>query len=373
MYTDKKVLHILSGSTLAVLLLALILPGQLSGRILAACLLLPLTAATHFLVKKRSILSINSRQVLLLLSVMGALYVMLYYLSGIRFGFYRSAFRLCPEDFFQFVLPIGIIIVSSEYIRSITRAQLSRWADILAYLSCVCAEVLICSRVSNVRTLNQFMDMVGLTLLPALVSNLLYHYLSKRYGPLPNIAYRLLTSLFLYIIPYRSAISDSLIAFAGLIIPLLIYLFIDTLFEKKRVYALVKKSKLGAVLSIAAVAVMLGAVMLISNQFRFGALVIATESMTGELNKGDAAIFQRYEDPRIENGQVIVFEKNNSMVVHRVIDIETINGSTRYYTQGDANETPDTGFITKNEIVGIVEWKVPYVGYPTLWLRSLFS
>ena len=25
------------------------------------------------------------------------------------------------------------------------------------------------------------------------------------------------------------------------------------------------------------------------------------------------------------------------------------------------------------DIVGIVDFKIPYIGYPTLWLRSLFS
>ena len=113
--------------------------------------------------------------------------------------------------------------------------------------------------------------------------------------------------------------------------------------------------------------------MLVSNQFKYGALVIATESMTGEINKGDVVIFESYEDQTIQEGQVIVFEKNRSMIVHRVVDIKIINGSARYYTKGDVNEDMDMGYIVDADIVGLANYKLPFLGYPSLWLRSLFK
>ena len=61
------------------------------------------------------------------------------------------------------------------------------------------------------------------------------------------------------------------------------------------------------------------------------------------------------------------------MVIHRVVDIQIINGQTRYFTKGDANAAEDVGFIFDSDIIGLVNFKIPYVGYPTLWLRSLFN
>ena len=118
---------------------------------------------------------------------------------------------------------------------------------------------------------------------------------------------------------------------------------------------------------------MIGTVMLISNQFKYGALVIATDSMTGEIDKGDIVIYESYESQTVEEGQVIVFEKDSSYIVHRVVDIQIINGTARYYTKGDANEDNDAGYITKGSIVGLASYKLPFFGYPTLWLRSLFN
>ena len=118
---------------------------------------------------------------------------------------------------------------------------------------------------------------------------------------------------------------------------------------------------------------MVGTVMLVSNQFKYGALVIATESMTGEINKGDVIIFESYENQPIEEGRVIVFDSDGTMIVHRVVDIKIINGVTRYYTKGDANEDNDSGYITDANIVGVTDYKIPSIGYPVLWMRSLFK
>ena len=373
MNTDRKVLYSISAASLAVLLLALILPSETSGRIVAALLLLPLAVVTYIFIKKRSILSMNKGQILMIMTVIGLVYVMSYYLSGLQFKFYVSPYKFNLDGILRFVLPISVIIACTEIIRYVTVAQKSKLAETLVYFTCVIADVLICSNLSSVNSFNKFMDVVGLTLLPAIVYNLLYNYLSKRYGVYPNLSYRLITTLYAYVIPYKSAIPDALVAFCNLIVPILIYVFIDALYEKKRRYALAKKTKFGVVITVLAIAIMTSVVMLVSNQFRFGALVVATESMTGELNKGDTVIYERHDGQKISVGQVIVFEKNDSMIIHRVVKIEVINGVNRYYTKGDANKETDAGYVTDNDIIGFVDLKVPYVGYPTLWLRSLFS
>lgn len=366
MKTDKKVLYTITISTLAVLLAALLLPGEYSGRIVAAIALIPLAIVTIIYIKKRSIPSMYKGEVLLLMAVIGAVYLMLYYLSGLAFGYYRNPYFLN----FGILLPIVVIIGASELIRFVVRAQESKAAEILCYVSCVLSEVLIVGNIYYVIDFNHFMDFVGKALLPAVISNLLYHYLVKRYGIFPNIAYRAITTLYTYLIPVLPSFPQSLFAFVNLFIPLLIYLFIDALYEKKRRYALKKKSKLAVPLTVLVIALMASLIMLISNQFRFGALVIATESMTGELDKGDVVIFDQEDDQIYTEGQVVVFKSGESTIVHRIVKIERINGANRYFTKGDANESEDAGYITDSNILGSAKARLPYFGYPTLWLRS---
>lgn len=372
--TDRKRLYLISAFTLAALLIIFFLPFDTVGRVLAAFALAAAAAVAFVFLKKRSIPSINSRMVLLIMTMAAVAFLMLYYLSGLELGFYRNPYAFNGQIFFTRVVATAVVIVASEVFRWVVRAQESKRGDVLCYLCCVLGEMLICSTADvAVSSFNHFMDLVAVTMFPAILANLLYHYLVKRYGPYPSMVYRLILALHMYVISVQPKLSDSLMAFVQLLIPLAIYLFIDALYERKRRYALAKKSKLSVPITVLAIAVMLVTVMTVSNHFRFGIYVIATPSMTGELNQGDAAIYERYDDQVIVEGQVIVFEKNDVVVIHRVADIEIINGKTRYFTKGDANDNMDAGFIYDSNIIGLVNWKIPYIGYPTLWMRSLFA
>ena len=376
MAIDRKKLYIISSVTLAVLLLTLFAPmGR--GRIIAAILLLPLAIISLINVKKRVALSINEKQVLLLVSFIGFLYFSFYYISAAYFGLVRSGYGIRPVIIFDFILPIAIIIVSVELIRHVLCVQGEKWGKVFAYFISLTSDILICATIPSMTNMATFMDVVALTFFPGIFANLLYNYLSVRYGFWPNIIYKAFTVWAFYLIPYASAISDSLLGFVNLLLPIGIFIFIDSLYEKRKKYALgnasVLRKTLSKILTAVALIIMLGTVMLVSNQFTYGAYVIATPSMTGELNPGDVALYEELDDRPVIEGEVIVFDKDGVVVVHRVEKIETINGITRYYTKGDANEDMDAGYILRSDIIGHVDNKIPYIGFPTLWMRSLFK
>lgn len=369
----QKIGYTVTGIILVALLCTMLVPTDCLRFVSAAVLILAAVAVCVF-VKKRSILSFNKRQVLFLLSVIAIVYLMLCYIAGIHFGFVRSYRSFSFDMLWQYILPFLAIIIASEIIRSVMLAQNSRLVSFFLYLIGVLSELSIGNGFIGIDTMYRLMDFIGMVFFPALTANLLYHYISKRYGLLPNIVFRSVLALYMYLIPFVPNIPQVLSAFSLLILPLAALLFIDVLFEKKRKLAARKQSNWRFVGWGAVVALMISVVMLISCQFRYGILVIATESMTGELNKGDAVVFEEYKDQTIRDGDIIVFEKTQgTRIVHRVVNIQNINGQFRYYTKGDANEDLDHGYITDDQIIGVVHFKVVYIGFPSLWLRELFD
>ncbi|MBQ9749222.1 MAG: signal peptidase I [Clostridia bacterium] len=372
MTKDKKVLWSISILIFAVLFAALFI-GVKSSKILTACLLVPLTALTCILIKKRSSLSINKKEVLLLSSVLAVIFAVLTQMTGISFGFYKNPYFVSSNIFLTVILPTVAIIITTEMIRAVMLAQKDHLASVSAFLSCVLAEVLTFSNISGIKNMNLFMDMIGMTLFPAAIANIYYHYVSRRFGMLPNIAFRLVTSLYTCFLPQVTAIPDALFACIKIFLPIVILALVSALFEKRKKNAVQKGKKLSAVGMVVAMLIVISVAMLISCRFRFGALVVATESMTGEINKGDMIIYERYEDQEIKEGQVIVFTVNDRKTIHRVVEIKNIGGETRYYTKGDANDDRDGGYRVDEDIVGLTDLKVAFVGYPTLWLRELLS
>ena len=372
MNKDKKVLYLTSLLIFAVLLLSLFLPIK-DSKISTACLMTVIAIATRLLIRKRTSFSINKREVILLVAVIGVLFVILTHMSGISFGYYRNPYFITTKLLLTTVLPIGAIIVTTELLRSTLLAQKKGLVSLLVFLSCVLAEILSFSNLAGITSFNKFMDLVGLTLFPAISSNIFYHYVSRRYGAVPNIVFRMITTLYVYFIPVLPAMSDAISSMIKLILPIVMMALVAALFERKKKIALKKKHPLSTIGVVLSTAVIVAVAMLVSCQFRFGAIVIATESMTGEINKGDVIIYESYEDQEIQEGQVIVFRTDKKRIVHRVVKIEQMRGETRYYTKGDANNANDLGYRTDADIIGLTDLKIAYAGYPTLWLRELLS
>lgn len=376
--TDKRNVRITAVAILVALVIAFVMPLGESGRIIAAILLLPAAAIIPIFIKKREITSIYKNQVLLLVTAIGLVCIMIYYLSGIKFGFYKNPYGLISfKNFLTFFLPIATIIICSERLRYILMSQNDKLTVFVCYLSMVMTDMIICTSIPAITSFNRFMDLVAGVMLPAILSNLLLNYLTKRYGAHPSVVYRLLTVLYAYTFSIKSGVEESIVSFIKLLIPIATYLFIDALYEKRRRRALGNVSRAWKIastaISVLILICMTGMILLVSNQFKYGSLVIATESMTGELNKGDVVFFEKYDDQTVEEGTIIVFEQNGAMIVHRVVKIEIINGSTRYYTKGDVNEDYDVGFRTDSDIVGVAGHKLPMLGHVTLWMRSLFK
>ena len=371
---DTKILWLVAGITSVALLPALLVPVRYS-RLVAAALLAVAAGAALVFVKKRRIPSLYYRQVMGLLAVCAILFLMLSYLSGFLFGFYKNYPTLSWATLGQYILPAAVIIAATEIIRSVLLAQKGFLISLVAYILCILADLLLGQGVSLIGNLSYFLDIVGLTLFPAITSNLLYHYIARRYGALPNIAYRLILSLTMSFLPVVPAIPDALNAFFLLLLPLAVWIFMDALYEKKKKQ---KKSR-WRWLSYAASGLsflgMAAFILLISCEFRYGMIIIATPSMQGSINVGDAIVYEAYDDQIILEGDIIVFTKDggDAKIIHRVVKVENINGQNRYYTKGDANPDPDNGYVTAADIHGVVKLKLAYVGQPSLWLRDLFT
>ena len=86
-------------------------------------------------------------------------------------------------------------------------------------------------------------------------------------------------------------------------------------------------------------------VMLVSCQFKYGILVVGSNSMAGTLNKGDGVIFEKYTNQTIEKGQVIIFNYNEV----QSLSTEARQKLTRIRPKsiGDANRIPG---VSPNDI-----------------------
>jgi signal peptidase len=115
------------------------------------------------------------------------------------------------------------------------------------------------------------------------------------------------------------------------------------------------------VLSVIGVASLLG----------FRPAVVTGISMEPTFEQGDLAILKRQVDPAsLSVGDIVEFrDRFDRPVVHRIVDIQRVEGTLVFTTQGDNNTHPDD-LITADQISARVVLLVPEVGHPALWFRS---
>lgn len=371
MFQDKKKLHRICFSFFVIALFVSFAIGTSGRNYFLALALSALAAVSAAVLKKRSTYAIEKRQVAFLMALMAALAIMLYYLSGLSLGFYRVL--ILSSFYTRYVLCYAVAIVAMELLRSLLLAQQDTKAAYLSYFACLILDVFILSGSNSFSSFSLLMHSVGTAVFPALTSNLLYTYISRKYGALPNILYKLLLVLYPYLIPYAVQMPEVMLSFAKTLLPVLVLVLLHTMYTPRKFVRSRKNILLRHASSAALLLVMVCLIMLISCQFRFGLLVVGSESMTGQIDKGDAIIYEQYEGDILQKGEVIIFTKDKNPIIHRIVDVQNIDGQIRYYTKGDANESQDSGYVTASQIIGTVHLKLKYIGYPTIWCRSLFS
>lgn len=371
MNSDKKKLYILTVVYFAVFLLVCFVQNK-TTQIHALAVFSVLSAVcVECIIKKRTIYSLPKRQVTVILTAFAICSVALYFVSGVKFGYYKVT--VSYSSIWLYVIPIVAISIGTEIARSIFIAQKSKPVNVIIFAICVAIEVLILTKVQAFSNFENFMDNLGLIVLPCISANFLYHYVSQKFGAIAIIPYKCILFTYSYIFAFAPQIPNALLAFAKVIIPIGIYLIINFVYKTKNKVTAKTKRRLNVAFIAITTVLAISFIVLISGAFRYKILVISTESMTGAIDKGDAVIYETYEEQSLKQNDVIVFNKDSALIVHRIVEVSNVNGEVRYYTKGDANNSVDSGYITDGQIVGILKLKIKYMGYPSLLARSLFT
>ena len=115
--------------------------------------------------------------------------------------------------------------------------------------------------------------------------------------------------------------------------------------------------------------------------------VVVSGSMEPVFYRGDIVVIEKadflglheFDRKSVEKGDIVVYDAKwfNQPVIHRIIDIKEINGTTMYEIKGDNNNRSDPYYVTSDQIESrVLNWGdkpivIPWIGNISLWLRGL--
>jgi signal peptidase len=97
--------------------------------------------------------------------------------------------------------------------------------------------------------------------------------------------------------------------------------------------------------------------------FGYGISVVLSGSMEPTLSVHDLVLIR--ETQAVETGDVVVYQNENELIIHRVISV----GENTLITQGDANSSTDEP-ISRSAVKGVLVASVPRVGILALALKK---
>ena len=304
------------------------------------------------------------------------IYFIFYYLFGLLIGFVRTVNYLSVEGITKVILPFIITVILQEILRYMMLSK-SEGSKLLVVTTCILFILLNLVGTHNLNTFrtaySTFM-FIAIYLLPTITKNVFCCYVAIKSGYKPVILYLLVVGGYSFFVPITPNPNVYLYSIIELIIPMVYFYGLYRFFSKERDEDVVRKNQKDKALSlILPTMAVLFFVYITSGYFHYHAIAIASGSMTPVILKGDVVVIEKIDKKfgDLKVGQVIAYKKDGIIVVHRLCNIVKVNGEYFFYTKGDANDFVDNYKITEDMVIGTVNVRIPYIGYPTVWLNNL--
>lgn len=308
------------------------------------------------------------------MAVAGTLYILLYFSSGFVDGFGRTLFDNSPKGIMQNIFFLGSVIVLKEVIRFYLINSVQKKFSLYFAIAIIIVYSLI--EINLVTALQQnsiegVVSYICSSVLPVLAHNAFLTLIAYLAGLAPALMYALMVKVPLWILPVLPNSKWITLLFIGMFIPIAGMIFLTNNHKSKNRRGKKRKEDEENPLGLLAAATLVIIMVWFSLRiFPLYPTVIASNSMYPEMSRGDMVVLFKEDYNDLEINDIIEYQLEHIRVVHRIIDIEYIEGEFYLITQGDANQIQDASMVSRQQYLGSVKTVIPFIGYPTLLFNS---
>lgn len=306
------------------------------------------------------------------------IYLILNFISGLFLGYSKSIYNHSIIGIIKNVWIYIFPIIFIEYIRQ----------TLVTHNKCLINDIIVVILFTlisiNIVTIFNFQDYTSIfknimsIILPTIASNILLTYISKTCGYYGNLFYRIPQILVKIIIPILPNLDWYYNAIIGIILPLVIYVYIKNINDKIEIRDSKRKLKANSIYKLFYIIIpLIFFSCFVAGLFKYKPTAILSNSMKPKISRGDIVITEKNNKKElndIKKYDIIEYRIDNTIIVHRVINIEEHSDGTKLYTtMGDNNNSPDIKKIEQNQIIGKIKFKIPKVGYPSVLLSEFLN
>ena len=302
------------------------------------------------------------------------MFLIIYYGSGLIFGFNNNIYSLAPQKIlFNIACPV-IIITSGELLRHILVQSNKDKIEVILIITILLAVLELMGTINyySLNTIEGKFKIIACGLLPLLAKHSLLTYITYHAGIKTSLTYRLILSIYVYLVPILPDYDDYIMCLVEMILPFVVFMTTSTIVNKHEYVENDFKKKKFTVVDGVLLASFVILISLVGGVFNVKMIAIASDSMNPVIGRGDAVIIEKNDGNKLYNkDEIISFDYNGRNTIHRITEIEEKNGTYYYHTKGDSNNSEDTVLVPINNVYGKVLMKLPLIGYPAVLVNEL--
>lgn len=307
-------------------------------------------------------------------------YLIIYMLLGLILGYVKNIYSRTVIGILKNIWMYIIPILCLEIIRNvlIRNSGNKKVVLILIMIIFTLIDIDLYSITQTSFTRSELFKLIFSNFIPILTMNIVLTYISKTSGYIANLIYRLPQNLTTIILPILPDLDWYFRGLLGIFLPIITFILIKNLNNK--VESVEPRRRIKQVKFIRLLIILIPMIifaLFIAGIFKYKPTAIISNSMHPIFDRGDAVIVEKINTKNGKNLKkydIIEYKLENIIVAHRIIHIEEHNdGSKLYITKGDNNTTADNKKVSPDQIIGVVKFRIPKVGYPTVWLNDFFN
>lgn len=98
--------------------------------------------------------------------------------------------------------------------------------------------------------------------------------------------------------------------------------------------------------------------------------IVLSGSMETQISAGDIVVVKQVDTNTLKQGDIIAFKENEIVITHRIDEIVQENGTTKYITKGDNNNSQDVGYVLPEQVEGKFEFKIARLGNLAMFIQT---
>ncbi len=298
-------------------------------------------------------------------------------IGGFFFGFGRSPVSFAPLPIIRNLFLVVLTLIGMEISRAWLVKRLGQHHTFSALALVTLLYTLLAIPLAALISAREPLEVVNYlnsTIFPLLAENLLASYLALLAGPLAAIAYLGLQQAFWLFSPVLPDLTWVLRGLIGTVVPIIGLVVVNSFYSAQTLRGRARRAKEGPltgwiVITIVSVAIIWFSVGL----FPFHPTLVASGSMRPAMDVGDVVIIAKVSADTVTEGDIIQFRREDDTIMHRVIEIQEIEGATFFITKGDANNAPDPEPVIPENVVGKLVLTIPKIGWVAIAIKNFFG